>query len=78
MHLMLVMGALYGVVRVIGTVGLWKSRLWGLILSIINRAVTMAFMMFMLPAGILGGILSCSALPLMLTQYFGDKKVIEE
>ena len=30
MNLMLVMGAIYGVVRVIGAVGLWKNRMWGL------------------------------------------------
>lgn len=78
MYLMLVAGALYGAVRVIGAVGLWKNRLWGLVLSVINCVVTMALMMFMLPAGILDGILACSALILMLTQYFGNKKIVEE
>ena len=78
MHLMLVAGALYGAVRVIGAVGLWKKRLWGLALSVINCVVTMALMMFMLPAGILDGILACSALILMLTQYLGNKKIVEE
>lgn len=78
MNFMLVMGALYGVVRMIGAVGLWKNRMWGLILSIINCVITMALMMFMLPAGIMDGILACSALILILTQYFGNKKIIEE
>ena len=78
MHLMLVAGALYGAVRVIGAVGLWKNRLWGLVLSVINCVVTMALMMFMFPAGILDGILACSALIFMLTQYFGNKKIVEE
>ncbi len=77
MNLMLVMGAIYGVVRVIGAVGLWKNRMWGLALSIINCVVTMALMMFMLPAGIMDGILACSALILILTGYFGDKKAVE-
>lgn len=77
MNLMIVMGAVYGIIRVIGAVGLWKNRMWGLILSIINCVITMALMMFMLPAGIMDGIFACSALILILIGYFGDKKIIE-
>lgn len=78
MNLMLIMGVIYGIVRIIGAVGLWKNRLWGLVLSIINCVVTMNLMMFMLPAGILDGILACTALIFILTQYFGDRKIISE
>ena len=77
MDLMLIMGMLYGIVRVIGAVGLWKNRMWGLVLSILNCIITMILMMFMLPAGIMDGVLACSSLILVLTQYFGDKKIIE-
>lgn len=70
MELMLVMGAIYGTVRVIGAVGLWQNRMWGLVLSVINCVLTMALMMFMLPAGVMDGILACSSLVLILTQYF--------
>ena len=77
MDLMLIMGMLYGLVRVIGAVGLWKNRMWGLVLSILNCIITMILMMFMLPAGIMDGVLACSSLILILTQYFGDKKIIE-
>lgn len=76
MNLMFVMGTIYGIVRVIRAVGLWKNRMWGLVLSIINCVITMTLMMFMLPAGVLDGILSCSALILILTQYFGERKII--
>ena len=75
MDLMLIMGMLYGIVRVIGAVGLWKNRMWGLVLSILNCIITMILMMFMLPAGIMDGVLACSSLILILTQYFGDKKL---
>lgn len=78
MSLMLIMGAIYGIVRVIGAIGLWRNKMWGLVLSIINCIITMALMMFMLPAGVMDGILACSALILILLQYFGDKKIIEE
>ena len=77
MNLMLVMGAIYGIVRIIGAVGLWKNRMWGLVLSVINCVITMALMMFMLPAGIMDGIIATTALILILTQYFGNKKIIE-
>ena len=77
MDLMLIMGMLYGIVRVIGAVGLWKNRMWGLVLSTLNCIITMILMMFMLPAGIMDGVLACSSLILILTQYFGDKKIIE-
>ncbi len=77
MNLMLVMGAIYGIVRIIGAIGLWKNRMWGLALSVINCVITMALMMFMLPAGIIDGILATSALILILTQYFENKKIVE-
>ena len=77
MDLMRIMGMLYGIVRVIGAVGLWKNRMWGLVLSILNCIITMILMMFMLPAGIMDGVLACSSLILILTQYFGDKKIVE-
>ena len=77
MDLMLIMGMLYGIVRVIGAVGLWKNIMWGLVLSILNCIITMILMMFMLPAGIMDGVLACSSLILILTQYFGDKKIVE-
>ena len=77
MNLMLVIGAIYGIIRVIGAVGLWKNKMWGLVLSVINCVITLALMMFMLPAGIMDGVLASSSLILILTQYFGDKKIIE-
>lgn len=77
MNLMLVIGAIYGIVRVIGAVGLWKNKMWGLALSVINCVITMVLMMFMLPAGIINGIFATTALILILTQYFGNKKIVE-
>ncbi len=78
MSFMLIIGMIYGTVRVIGAIGLWKNRMWGLVLSIINCIITMALMMFMLPAGIIDGILACSALIFILFEYFGDKKIMQE
>lgn len=77
LYLMMVMSGIYGVIRLIGAIGLLKNRLWGLTLSVINCVITMALMIFMLPAGIMDGILACTALILMLTQYFGKRKIVE-
>ena len=77
LYLILFMGAIYGIVRIIGAIGLLKNKMWGLALSVINCVLTMALMMFMLPFGIQDGLLACSALILILTQYFGDRKIIE-
>lgn len=77
MNLMLVMGAIYGIVRITGAVGLWKNKMWGLALSVINCVITMALMMFMLPAGIIDGILASTALILILTQYFGNQRIMK-
>lgn len=77
MNLMMIIGAIYGIVRIIGAIGLLKNKMWGLMLSVINCIITMALMMFMLPAGIMDGILACSALVLILMQYYGNKKIIE-
>lgn len=77
LYLMMVMGAIYGVLRLTGAIGLLKNRMWGLVLSVINCVITVALMMFLLPAGIMDGILAGSALILILMQYYGDKKITE-
>lgn len=76
-YLMMIMGAIYGISRVIGAIGLLKNKMWGLVLSVINCILTMALMMFMLPAGIIDGILATSSLIIILMQYYGNKKIIE-
>lgn len=77
LYMILFMGAIFGVMRIIGAIGLLKNRMWGLDLSVINCVVTMILMMFMLPFGIQDGLLACIALVLILTQYFGNRKIIE-
>ncbi len=74
---MLMMGGIYGTVRLIGAIGLLKNRMWGLALSVTNCVVTMALTILMLPAGIIDGVLACSALVLMLTQHFENRKIVE-
>ncbi len=75
LHMMMVMGAIYGVLRLIAAIGLLKNRMWGLVLAVITSIITLALMMFLLPAGIMDGILAGSVLVLILIQYYGDKKI---
>lgn len=75
LNMMILMGAIYGIVRIVGAIGLWKNRMWGFMLSVINCIITMALMMFLLPAGIMDGVFAGSALILMLTQYYGNKEI---
>ena len=78
LNLMLIIGMIYGIIRVIGAFGLWKNKLWGLALSVINCVITLALMSFMLPMGIIDGVLAGSALILILIQFFGNKNIIEK
>ena len=70
-------GLLWGVFRAIGAFGLWRGKMWGFSLSVISCAIALILMMDMLPFGIMDGILASTALVLMLTQYFGKKKIVE-
>jgi uncharacterized membrane protein (DUF2068 family) len=73
--LMCIMSGIYGIMRIISAVGLLKNRMWGFILALINCIITMALMIFMLPAGIMDGIFSCTIIVLLLVQYFGKNKI---
>ena len=48
LYMMMVMGAIYGVFRLIGAIGLLKNRMWGLVLSVINCVITITLMMFLM------------------------------
>ena len=76
LYLMMAMSGIFGAVRVVGAVALWKNRMWGLALSVINCVITMALMIFLLPAGLVDGLLAGSALVLILTAYFGGRPAI--
>ena len=73
---MMLLSGVFGVTRIIGAIGVLRNRLWGLVLSVVNCVVTMVLMVFMLPAGIVDGVLACSALVLLLTAYFGTRPLL--
>lgn len=71
LYLMMAMSGIFATLRVLGAIGLLRNRLWGLGLSIINCTVTVVLMAFMLPAGIIDGVLSGTALVLILFAWLG-------
>lgn len=76
-YLMMVMSGIFAALRISGAVALWRGRMWGLALSLINCIVTLTLMIFLLPAGIADGILSGIALVLILRGWFAGR-LIEE
>lgn len=75
LFLLMGMSGIFGVLRVIGAVAMWRDLLWGLALSVVMCAVTLVLMIFMLPAGIAAGILSGGALILILRAWFGSARI---
>lgn len=75
LYLMMAMSGIFGALRVVGAIGLWKNRAWGYGLSIINCVVTLILMIFMLPAGLVDGLLSGGALVLLLMARYGTAPI---
>ena len=76
-NLVVIAGVIWGIIRIVGAIGLLKNLMWGFVLSMITSTLTLALMIFMLPFGIKDGIIACIVLVLLLTQFFGKKKIIE-
>jgi len=74
----MIAGLIWGSIRLVGGIGLIKNMMWGLVLSVINCIIAIAMMMTMLPFGIMDGVLAGTALILILTKYFGKKKICSE
>lgn len=69
------LAGVFGVLRLVGAIGLLKNRLWGLVLSVVMILVTLNTMLFVLPAGIADGVLSGGALVLIVLAYFAKQKI---
>jgi uncharacterized membrane protein (DUF2068 family) len=70
-------GVIWGTLRIIGAVGLYKNLKWGLALSVFTCAVAIADMFSHMPFGLMDATLGGTALILMLTQYFGKAKATD-
>lgn len=75
LYLMMVMSGIFGALRVIGAMAVLRDRVWGVALSVIMCGVTLTLMIFLLPAGIADGVLSGTALVLMLSGWSGSARI---
>jgi uncharacterized membrane protein (DUF2068 family) len=71
LYAMMAMSGIFAALRIAGAIGLWRNRVWGLALSLVNCVVTLVLMVFLLPAGLADGLLSGAALVLMLLARLG-------
>jgi len=70
-------GVIWGVLRLIAGFALYKNRMWGFWFSATLCVKAIYAMFEFLPFGLMDAVLGGTALILMLTQYFGKKKIIE-
>lgn len=77
-HLFLMMGmsGVFAALRIVASIGVLKNRMWGYALSVVNCVVTLVLMSFMLPAGILDGLLAGGALIFLLLARFGSSLIL--
>ena len=75
--LVIIGGVIWGVLRLIGGFALYKNRLWGFWFSVILCVKALSAMFYILPFGLMDAIFAGAALILMLTEYFGERKVVE-
>ena len=75
LYQVMVMSGIFGAMRIAGAVGVLRNRMWGMVLSLINCTVTLVLMLFILPAGIADGLLSGTALVLLLHTWYGTTPI---
>ncbi len=75
LYLLMIMSGIFGILRVLGGIGILRDRLWGLGITLVMCVVTLVLMVFMLPAGIADGVLSGGALVLIAFAWFGSRPI---
>jgi uncharacterized membrane protein (DUF2068 family) len=71
----MLLGDIFGAMRIIAAVGIFLSLMWGWALGVIISVVTFVIMTFYLPFGLFDGILSGIALISLLIGYFGNRPI---
>ena len=74
LYLMMALSGVFATLRILGAIGLLKNRMWGLTLSLANCLITLVLMVFLLPAGLVDGILTGAALVLILMAWAGTNQ----
>lgn len=74
----MIMSGIFGVLRLLGGIGILRDRLWGLAVTAVMCGVALALVIFLLPAGIFDGLLSGGALVLIAFAWFGSRSLSGE
>ncbi len=69
-------GIIFGILRVVATVGILLNLLWGLWLGVAVSVVTLVVMTLFLPMGVVDGVLSTAALILLFIAAFGTQPIV--
>lgn len=77
LYLMMAMSGVFGVLRITGAIAMARNRMWGLVLSLFNCGVTLVLMIFLLPPGLLDGILTGTALVLILSGWLQLRPIVD-
>jgi len=75
LYLLMIMSGIFGVLRVLGGIGILRDRMWGLAVTVVMCIVTLVLMIFLLPAGIADGLLSGGAFVLIVFSWFGTLSI---
>lgn len=75
---MMAISGVFGALRITGAVAMARNRMWGLVLSLFTCGVTLVLMIFLLPPGLLDGILTGSVLILILTGLLQHRPIVED
>lgn len=76
LYLMMAMSGLFGALRITGAIAMARNRMWGLMLSLFNCGATLVLMIFLLPPGLLDGILTGTALVLILSGWLQLRPIV--
>jgi uncharacterized membrane protein (DUF2068 family) len=68
-----ILGALWGIARLIAAVGAWSLRKWALILGISLSTITLVAAIMIIPAGVTDTVLALPTLTLLLYAWFGNE-----
>ena len=74
-RLTMLLGDIFGIIRIIAALGIFLSLMWGLVLGLIISVVTFVVMTLYLPFGLMDGILSGVTLVSLLIAYFGNQPI---
>lgn len=66
-------GLILGALRLVAAAAILRNRLWGWALGLVLCVVTLNLMLFMIPSGVGDGILSGTAIILLLVARYGDR-----